>query len=128
MTANVSEKPRPRVLFGEFLHGLRTSKGYTLRQVEELTNKEVSNAYLSQLEHGKISKPSPQILHELSAVYQIAYERLMQEAGYLQHSGDRKEGEHHGRLATLAIDDLSEEEEEELQKYLKYLRARRQQS
>lgn len=131
MTANVSEKPRQRVLFGEFLHGLRTSKGYTLRQVEELTNKEVSNAYLSQLEHGKISKPSPQILHELSIVYQIPYERLMQEVGYLQQAGERgerKEGEHHGRLATLAIDDLSEEEEEELQKYLKYLRAKRQQS
>ncbi len=125
MTANVSERPR-NVLFGEFLKGLRTAKGYTLRQVEELTDEEVSNAYLSQLENGKISKPSPQILHSLAIVYGVAYERLMQEAGYLQQAGERKEGEHHGKLATLAIDDLNEEEEQMLLDYLKYLRQRRQ--
>jgi len=127
MKSIVNEKPRS-VSFGEFLHGLRTAKRYTLRQVEELTNKEVSNAYLSQLEHGKISKPSPQILHELSIVYSVPYERLMQEAGYLQQSGERQEGEHHGRVPTLAIDDLNEEEEQMLLDYLKFLRSRRQKS
>jgi len=41
----------------------------SLRQVEEATEKEVSNAYLSQLETGKIVKPSPNILHALARVY-----------------------------------------------------------
>lgn len=127
MAANVTDKPR-NILFGEFLQGLRTAKGYTLRQVEELTDKEVSNAYLSQLEHGKISKPSPQILHSLSIAYGVPYERLMQEAGYLQQNAERQDGEHHGKLATLAIDDLNEEEEQMLLDYLKYLRQRRQRS
>ena len=40
----------------------------TLREVEEATNKEVSNGYLSQLESGRISKPSPHILYTLSSV------------------------------------------------------------
>lgn len=124
MTAKLSEKPHAKI-FGEFLQGLRTAKGYTLRQVEELTGKEVSNAYLSQLENGKINKPSPQILHYLSIAYSVPYERLMQEAGYLQQAGERKEGEHHGRVPTVAIDDLTEEEEQMLLDYLKYLRQRR---
>tara|TARA_Y100001978_G_C23676533_1_gene426726 strand:- start:1266 stop:1655 length:390 start_codon:yes stop_codon:yes gene_type:complete len=124
MAVNVTDKPR-RVIFGEFLKGLRTAKRYTLRQVEELTNKEVSNAYLSQLENGKITKPSPQILHHLAIVLEIPYERLMEEAGYLHQSSERQEGEHHGRVATLAIDDLDDEEEQMLLDYLKYLRQRR---
>ena len=44
---------RPNEL-GGLLADLRTAKGLSLRQVEEATDKAVSNAYLSQLENGKI--------------------------------------------------------------------------
>src|SRR4030095_10467564 len=47
------------VELGAMLAGLRTAKGLSLREVEEATGKAVSNAYLSQLENGKIRKPSP---------------------------------------------------------------------
>ena len=61
---------------------LRTAKGLSLREVEEATGKAVSNAYLSQLENGRIRKPSPNVLHGLADVY-VPYETLMEKAGYL---------------------------------------------
>ncbi len=73
---------RPNEL-GSLLADLRTAKRLSLRQVEEATGKAVSNAYLSQLENGKIHKPSPNVLHSLSGVYAVPYEALMEKAGYL---------------------------------------------
>jgi transcriptional regulator with XRE-family HTH domain len=111
---------------GALLADLRTAKGLSLREVEEATGKAVSNAYLSQLENGRIKKPSPNVLHSLSEVYSVPYEVLMEKAGYLLPSADgdgrRKSRK---RLAAFAIDDLTAEEEEELLKYLAFLRSRR---
>ncbi|MFP6630845.1 MAG: helix-turn-helix transcriptional regulator [Myxococcota bacterium] len=111
----------PREL-GGVLGDLRLAKGLSLRQVEEATDKAVSNAYLSQLENGKIKKPSPNVLHCLAVTYAVPYEALMEKAGYLlpaEASGGRRQ-----RLAAFAIDDLTAEEEEELLKYLAFLRWR----
>jgi transcriptional regulator with XRE-family HTH domain len=107
---------------GTVLADLRTAKGLSLREVEEATGKAVSNAYLSQLENGRIKKPSPNVLHSLAEVYAIPYETLMEKAGYLlptEGSAARRR-----RLAVFAIDDLTVEEEEELLKYLAFLRSR----
>jgi len=112
---------RPNEL-GAVLADLRRAKGLSLRDVEEVTGKAVSNAYLSQLENGKIRKPSPNVLHSLSAVYAVPYEALMEKAGYLLPSNARGQRR---RLAAFAIDDLTAEEEEELLKYLAFLRSRR---
>jgi transcriptional regulator with XRE-family HTH domain len=107
---------------GTVLADLRRAKGFSLREVEEATGKAVSNAYLSQLENGKVKRPSPNVLRSLAAVYAVPYEALMEKAGYLLPSdggtGPRK------RLAIFAIDDLTAEEEEELLKYLAFLRWR----
>ena len=108
---------------GRLLADLRVAKGLSLRQVEEATDKAVSNAYLSQLERGKIRKPSPNLLHSLAAVYGVPYEALMEKAGYLLPS-DGKASARQKRLNAFAIDDLTAEEEEELLKYLAFLRSR----
>jgi len=113
---------RPSEL-GAVLADLRTAKGLSLREVEEATGKAVSNAYLSQLENGKIRKPSPNVLHSLAEVYAVSYETLMEKAGYLLPSEDR--GGRRKRLAAFAIDDLTAEEEEELLKYLAFIRSRK---
>jgi transcriptional regulator with XRE-family HTH domain len=113
---------RPQEL-GAVLADLRRAKGLSLRDVEEATGKAVSNAYLSQLENGRIRKPSPNVLHSLSAVYAVPYEALMEKAGYLLPSEEN--GGSRRRLAAFAIDDLTAEEEEELLKYLAFLRTRR---
>lgn len=47
----------------------RMYRALTLRQVEIATG--ISNAYLSQLETGKISKPSFQVVHKLCEIYKI---------------------------------------------------------
>jgi transcriptional regulator with XRE-family HTH domain len=112
---------RPNEL-GGLLADLRKAKGFSLRDVEEATGKAVSNAYLSQLENGRIRKPSPNVLHSLSRVYAVPYEALMEKAGYLLPENDG--GGRRRRLAAFAIDDLTAEEEEELLKYLAFLRFR----
>lgn len=108
---------------GALLGDLRTAKGLSLREVEQATGNAVSNAYLSQLENGKIQKPSPNVLHRLAEVYGVPYETLMEKAGYLLPSNG-SEGLRRRRLAVFAIDDLTAEEEEELLKYLAFLRSR----
>jgi len=109
---------------GVFLADLRTAKGFSLREVEEATDKAISNAYLSQLEKGKIQKPSPTMLHSLAEVYAVPYEALMEKAGYLMPPKGKGAGRRR-RLAAFAIDDLTVEEEEELLKYLAFLRSRK---
>jgi transcriptional regulator with XRE-family HTH domain len=128
MTQDRGTQSRAEVL-GAYLKSLRTGAQLSLREVEEATNKEVSNAYLSQLENGKIAKPSPNILHSLAAVYHVPYEKLMEYAGYLSPSVNRPEGVKHGSAATYSIDNLTKEEEKELLDYLTYfVRRKREKS
>lgn len=109
-------------VLGTVLADLRKAKGLSLREVQVATGQSVSNAYLSQLEHHKIKKPSPTVLHKLADVYGVPYETLMEKAGYLlPDTGEQGERR---RLAVFAIDDLTAEEEEELLKYLAFLRFR----
>lgn len=103
----------------QYLSDLRAAKGWKLREVEEATGKEVSNAYLSQLENGKIKKPSPNILHSLAYVYDVSYEVLMEKAGYVVPSERGK------KVPKRSIDDLTPEEEAELLKYLAFYRGRK---
>lgn len=115
----------------ELLAYTRGVKKLTLREVEEATDQEVSNAYLSQLETGKISRPSPNILHALARVYNVSYELLMEKAGYISPafpagSELRAAGPlHHERKATFANENLTQEEEEKLLEYLAFLRSRK---
>lgn len=113
---------RPNEL-GGILADLRVARGFSLRHVEEATDRAVSNAYLSQLEKGKIQQPSPGVLHSLAAVYAVPYEALMEKAGYLLPADGKPRGGRR-RLAAFAIDDLTADEEEALLKYLAFLRSR----
>lgn len=126
-----TDESRVRTGLSGYLWALREAKHLTLREVEEATEKSVSNAYLSQLENGKIAKPAPSVLHALALVYAIPYERLMEKAGYLSpastptlglRSAAQKRDPSHGKFA---IQDLTEEEEAKLLEYLGYLRSRK---
>ncbi len=97
----------------------------SLRQVEETSGKEISNAYLSQLENGKILQPSPTILHTLAEIYKIEYITLMEIAGYMPAAATRGDGERHGRIATFAEHNLSSDEEAQLMDFLKYIRSKK---
>lgn len=108
---------------GQHLTAIRLDRKLSLRRVEELTNRVVSNAYLSQIETGKVQQPSPNILHALADVYRASYEQLMQLAGYINAKSDDRAN--HGRAATFAALNLTEAEESELLRYLEFVRARK---
>lgn len=110
---------------GDYLKVIRNRLNMSLRDVEEATNKDVSNAYLSQLENGKISKPSPHILHRLAEVFAVDYAKLMELAGYISPTTNSDSSVKHGTAATFAIDNLSSDEENELLEYLSYIRSKR---
>src|SRR5262249_32401593 len=65
---------------GTLLADARKRKRLTLRAVQEAVG--ISNAYLSQLETGKVQSPSPIVLHKLSELYGLPYATVVQEAGY----------------------------------------------
>jgi len=110
-----------KVTLGDYLASIRKSRSLTLRQVEEATNKDVSNAYLSQIENDKVQKPSPNILHALANLYGVSYESLMERAGYIASA--RSESERHGRAATFAEMNLTPDEEAQLLRFLNFIRS-----
>ncbi len=110
---------------GQYLNSVRRGLDLSLRDVEEATGKEVSNAYLSQLETGKIRKPSPHILYALSTALAVPYEDLMERAGYIAPNSGRDEGAKHGRAATFTIENLTSVEEKALLDHLAYIRWQR---
>jgi len=127
--SKVAEEPiGGRVTLGQYLASIRNDRGRTLREVEEITDKEVSNAYLSQIENGKVKQPSPNVLHALSVAYSINYGYLMELAGHITPTKERGEEERHGRIATFSAHNLTPEEEAELIDYLTYIRSRKRPS
>lgn len=110
---------------GQYLSSIRLDRKMSLRQVEEACNKEVSNAYLSQLETGKIAQPSPNVLNTLSEIYKIDYAQLMELAGYVSPAKARDSTERHGRVATFAEHNLTPDEEGELLQFLQFLRTKK---
>ena len=128
MSKDTEEGSVTKVTLGQYLATIRTDRRMTLRQVEEATDKEVSNAYLSQIENHKIQQPSPNVLHALSEVYGIDYGHLMEMAGHITPSRNRTDSERHGRVATFADHNLTATEEAELIDYLKHIRTRKRPS
>ncbi len=110
---------------GEELRRLRKLKGWTLREVEQLTKKRVSNSYLYQLEVGNVKEPSPNILYELAKVYGVPYKMLMELAGYVApvSKGDQNRG--HTSVAFMAFKDLSDEDRQIILDYMEFLQQKK---
>jgi transcriptional regulator with XRE-family HTH domain len=113
------------VTLGRYLASIRKDRDLSLRAVEEKTKKQVSNAYLSQIENDKISQPSPNILHALAELYEVSFEKLMSMAGYIVEAAKRDENDRHGRIATFAEHNLTPDEEVQLMDYLEFIRNRK---
>jgi transcriptional regulator with XRE-family HTH domain len=118
------EKSTAAHALGSYLKEVRKKSGLSLREVEEATD--ISNAYLSQLENGRVTQPSPHILHAVAAVYRVPYETLMERAGYLtlKKPSDQKGAvRQSGRLPASSFEDITEEEEVHLLGYLNFIRS-----
>lgn len=106
-----------------FISDARAKAGLTLRAVEKETG--ISNAYLSQLEHGKIQTPAPQNLHKLAALYHVPYEILMELAGYPVPESTAVTSRPARDTIAARIGSVTKEEEEALVEYLQFLRLRK---
>lgn len=94
---------------GEYIKQRRIHLGLTLRDMEDQTG--LSNAYLSQLENGKILKPSLIVLSKLRDGLATTMDTLLF---------------HHGlsdpNKKTCVFDDITPNEEKELRLYLEFMR------
>lgn len=64
--------------FGELLRALREEKGYTLRQLEEMTN--VTASYLYRIETGNRKAPSINVVHRLAEALEVDPSLLLEAA------------------------------------------------
>lgn len=120
------------------LRKIRNFRGLTLRAVESKTG--ISNAYLSQLERGIATRPSPSVLARIAEFYEISYEDLMKLAGYLNvsqpgkiseinseivSSSDTKQDKEWLRQLETLLPSLDEEDGKLLTDYVSFLKARK---
>jgi HTH-type transcriptional regulator, competence development regulator len=106
---------------GELLADARKRRKFTLRAVQETLG--ISNAYLSQLETGKVQSPSPVVLHKLSELYEVPYATVMEIAGYpVPQNVDA--GDAVDRFAAR-IGNTTPEEEDAIVEYLRFIRSRK---
>ena len=106
---------------GPYLKTMREAKALSLRQVEGKSG--ISNAFISQMESGKVKQPSPVILYKLAELYGVPYESLMELAGYPLPPALTSEP----RSASAVFrrfGEITPTEETELLDYLAFLRSR----
>lgn len=108
---------------GQVLKKARADLGLSQRGVEQATGKAVSNAYLSQLESGKVTNPSPHVLQVLSQALSVSYEALMERAGYA--SPNQQSAPSSRARASYAVTNLTADEESQLLDYLSYIRSKK---
>lgn len=105
---------------GDFLRAARDRRKLSLRAVERATG--ISNAYLSQIESGKIREPSPTNLHKLAELYNVAYATLLTLAG---HPGPGPTVTETAAAADSRLGPMTADEERAVREYLDFLRSRR---
>ncbi|HTO77370.1 MAG TPA: helix-turn-helix transcriptional regulator [Thermoanaerobaculia bacterium] len=106
------------------LRRLRGIRGATLREVDAKTG--ISNAYLSQLENGNASNPSPHLLLKLAEYYDVPYESLLEAAGYLHRSeGSKTSGRVSALQAALLGAQLTDDEQVKVGEFIEFLRMQR---
>lgn len=66
------------------LHEARVGKGLSLRDIEKLSDGEISNAYICQIEKGVV--PYPEKLRVLSRILKLNFLELMILAGHVTKS------------------------------------------
>ena len=92
-----------------------------MREVEDKTG--VSNAFLSQIESGKVKQPSPVMLYKLAQLYKVPYETLMEQAGYPLPESPKLNPQTPSEVLNR-IGPITADEEQSLLDYLAFLRGR----
>lgn len=74
--------------FGSYIKELRETNKLSQRELAEKSG--ISNAEISRLESGERKKPSPMSLKVIAPFLGVAYEELMQKAGYIEETIDHQ--------------------------------------
>jgi HTH-type transcriptional regulator, competence development regulator len=106
---------------GELLADARNRRKLTLRTVQDEIG--ISNAYLSQLETGKVQSPSPIVLHKLSELYDLPYAAVMKAAGYPMPKNVKTD--HASARLAARIGQVTPEEEDAIVEYLRFIRSQK---
>jgi transcriptional regulator with XRE-family HTH domain len=115
---------------GVFLRRLRQQRGWSLREVEAKTGGKVHNAYLSQIESGKILRPSLETLVQLSLAFDIDFWNLAAESGLIPKDapdGPRASRQPHPLeiIPRRKVDDLTFDELELISEFIDFVKWRR---
>jgi transcriptional regulator with XRE-family HTH domain len=105
---------------GNLLKRERTERGWSLRDVEEMTG--IHNAHLSQIESGAIARPAANLLFTLAAVYELRYQDLMKLAGHLQPETRSQTRRSLQGAALHALEELTPREQRQVIEYMTTLR------
>lgn len=97
--------------FGGRLRSVRNKSGDSLRKVEERSG--LNSGYLSQLENGKITHPSPSVLQKVAAGYGLRFGDLLKWTGYIEET-EQPVGTNQA-VAFSSVAGLGEPSDEELQ-------------
>jgi transcriptional regulator with XRE-family HTH domain len=107
---------------GQRLREARTRKGLSLRLVASRAG--INHGYLSQLERGEITQPSPAALHRLADAYEEPFPVLMRWAGYIR-GDDAPLTDNQARALSYLGKDISDEELAAIRAVLDAIRGRR---
>ena len=109
---------------GKVLGLVRDEKGLSLRKVEKDTG--ISNAYLSQLERGIATNPSPSVLHKLAKCYDYPYSKLMELAGYIkaEEKGKQDDPLKEAQIALMSSG-LDQEQVKKVMEYVGFIKSQR---
>jgi transcriptional regulator with XRE-family HTH domain len=97
--------------FGRRLKEARDARGDSLREIQRRTG--LNSGYLSQLENGKITYPSPSVLQKVATGYLLRFEDVMNWAGYATDDPEAVTPNQAVALSTVSA--LGDPTDEELQ-------------
>ena len=117
---------------GVELSRMRLKKGVSLRAVQAATN--ISNAYISQLERGVATNPTPAKLKSLADYFGVPYLDLLGYAGYLPSGvaenpltliASSENQIMQDSPLPVSLGDLSDDEKDLVFQYIEFLKSRR---
>lgn len=101
------------IIFGDYLKQLRKKRGYTLKQLAELSG--VSDSQISRIELGTRGVPKPENLKKLAAALDVPPESLLEKAGVIDRADSAFED---AAMVAGALNPAFYENDQELRDYL----------
>ena len=107
---------------GVYVREKRQEKKLSIRKLAELAG--ISHTEIKRIEDGTRKQPSPQVVRSIASALGVPYEELMIAAGYIDGGQGAATGTTTAGLSDTS--DLSDEELAEVNRYIEFIRSKRQ--